>query len=83
MVVTDFYKACIYKALLLPNTGEIDREMMPDHRFIVTATDGGGLDTSTIYAITVTDENDNSPVFTTGSSYTISLFEDEDLNEVY
>lgn len=57
--------------------------MMSEHTFIVTATDGGGILASTFYTITVIDENDNSPIFTMGNHYTVSLFENQNLNEVY
>ena len=65
------------------SSGLIDREMMSAHFFHVTATDGSGLDATVVYSISVTDENDNYPEFTMGNSYTLTLDEDKNLNEVY
>lgn len=62
--------------------GDIDREEMAGHSFHVTATDGSGLDATVFYSISVTDVNDNSPLFTTGTSYSLTLNEDQDTNEV-
>ena len=65
------------------SAADIDREEMAGHSFHVTATDGSGLDSTVIYSISVTDENDNAPEFTTGNSYSLTLDEDQNLNQVH
>lgn len=57
----------------------IDREMMSEHVFHVTATDGGGEYMTVTYTIRVVDENDNSPRFITGNFHTIILYEDTEV----
>ncbi|XP_042342086.1 protocadherin Fat 3-like [Plectropomus leopardus] len=64
-----------------PNTGEIkssvvlDHETTPYYRLIAQATDGGGRWCRAEVQLTVTDVNDNPPIFTL-SQYTASVYED-------
>lgn len=52
-----------------------DREMTPDYRLVVQATDGGGRWCRAEIQLEVTDVNDNPPIFTQ-SWYTASVYED-------
>ncbi|XP_054868346.1 protocadherin Fat 3a isoform X5 [Amphiprion ocellaris] len=64
-----------------PDTGEIkssvilDREVTHNYRLVAQATDGGGLWCRAEVQLTVTDVNDNPPIFTL-SQYTTSVYED-------
>ncbi|XP_068174232.1 protocadherin Fat 3-like [Antennarius striatus] len=64
-----------------PDTGEVkssvtlDREGTPNYRLIAQATDGGGQLCRSEVQLTVTDVNDNAPIFTL-PRYTASVYED-------
>ncbi|XP_076002461.1 protocadherin Fat 3-like isoform X2 [Genypterus blacodes] len=64
-----------------PETGEVktavslDREMTPAYRLVVQAADGGGHWCRAELQLTVTDVNDNPPIFTL-RQYTASIYED-------
>ncbi|XP_005950132.1 protocadherin Fat 3 [Haplochromis burtoni] len=64
-----------------PDSGEIkssvplDREMTPSYQLVAQATDGGGRWCHAVVYLTVTDVNDNPPIFTQ-SRYTTSVYED-------
>uniref|UniRef100_A0A669D8A2 FAT atypical cadherin 3a n=1 Tax=Oreochromis niloticus TaxID=8128 RepID=A0A669D8A2_ORENI len=64
-----------------PDSGEIkssvplDREMTPSYQLVAQATDGGGRWCRAVVYLTVTDVNDNPPIFTQ-SRYTTSVYED-------
>lgn len=53
----------------------LDREVTPDYRLVVQATDGGGHWCRAEVKLIVTDVNDNPPIFTL-SQYTASVYED-------
>ncbi|XP_068601351.1 protocadherin Fat 3a [Brachionichthys hirsutus] len=64
-----------------PDTGEVksceilDREVTPNYHLIAQATDGGGKWCRAEVQLTVTDVNDNPPIFTL-PQYTASVYED-------
>ncbi|XP_023254178.1 protocadherin Fat 3-like, partial [Seriola lalandi dorsalis] len=64
-----------------PDTGEVkssvilDHEVTPGYRLVAQATDGGGRWCHAEVRLTVTDVNDNPPIFTL-SQYTASVYED-------
>ncbi|XP_055003987.1 protocadherin Fat 3a isoform X1 [Boleophthalmus pectinirostris] len=64
-----------------PDTGDIklmvnlDREVTPAYRLVAKATDGGGHFCSSDVLLTVSDVNDNPPLFTL-PHYTASVYED-------
>ncbi|XP_044882169.1 protocadherin alpha-8-like isoform X6 [Mauremys mutica] len=64
------------KSLVLVLKKALDREETPEHRLLLTATDGGKSElTGTVQlVITVLDANDNAPVFDK-SVYKVSLYE--------
>ncbi|XP_065266045.1 protocadherin alpha-8-like [Emys orbicularis] len=64
------------KSLVLVLKKSLDREETPEHRLLLTATDGGKpeLTGSVQLVITVLDANDNAPVFDK-SVYEVSLYE--------
>lgn len=69
---------------LLHTPDTIDREMMAEHVFHVTATDGGGEYMTVTYTIQIVDENDNSPRYIMGDYHTIILDEDTEVrNSAY
>lgn len=53
----------------------LDREMTPNYQLVAQATDGGGRWCHAQVKLTVTDVNDNPPIFTL-SQYTASVYED-------
>lgn len=53
----------------------LDRELAPHYQFFAQATDGGGRWCRAEVKLTVTDVNDNPPIFTL-SQYTASVYED-------
>ncbi|KAM8768033.1 protocadherin Fat 3a isoform 4-T4 [Acanthopagrus schlegelii] len=63
------------------DTGEVkssailDHEITPSYRLVAQATDGGGRGCRAEVQLTVTDVNDNPPIFTQ-SQYTASVYED-------
>ncbi|XP_033010112.1 protocadherin alpha-5-like isoform X1 [Lacerta agilis] len=64
------------KSLVLVLKKPVDREKIPVHRLVLTATDGGQPElTSTVHLeVTVIDANDNAPVFNQ-SVYKVKLLE--------
>lgn len=67
----------VYYVCYTPDT--IDREMMSEHVFHVTATDGGGEYMTVTYTIQIVDENDNPPRYIMGNVHTIILYEDREV----
>lgn len=59
----------------IKSTVNLDRELVPSYRFFAQATDGGGRWCRAEVKLTITDVNDNPPVFTL-SQYTASVYED-------
>lgn len=53
----------------------LDRETTPSYQMVAQATDGGGRWCRAVVYLTVTDVNDNPPIFTQ-SRYTTSVYED-------
>ena len=64
---------------LISVSGDIDREMLDAYTLGVMATDGGGRSAQSTVEISVTDINDNSPVFDP-SSYSITVYENVSVN---
>ena len=58
---------------------DIDREMSDAYTVGVMATDGGGRSAQSTVQISITDINDNSPVFN-ASSYPITVYENASIN---
>lgn len=54
---------------------DLDREVVPVYEFFAQATDGGGRWCRAEIKLTITDVNDNPPIFTL-SQYTASVYED-------
>lgn len=59
----------------IKSTVHLDRELVAGYRFFAQATDGGGRWSRAEVRLTVTDVNDNPPIFTL-SQYTASVYED-------
>lgn len=53
----------------------LDRELVPGYQFFAQATDGGGRWCRAEVRLTITDVNDNPPIFTL-SQYVASVYED-------
>ena len=64
---------------LISVNGDIDRETLDAYTLGVMATDGGGRSAQSTVEISVTDINDNSPVFDP-SSYSITVYENVSIN---
>jgi protocadherin Fat 1/2/3 len=59
----------------------LDRETTPHYHLVVKASDGGGLYCTSDVYITVTDDNDNAPLFTQ-TVYTAQVSEDAEVNSL-
>ena len=57
----------------------LDRETHADFILTVTATDGGGLSCQAEVYVTLTDVNDNEPIFTQ-FQYTVAIPENAEVN---
>ena len=57
----------------------LDRETHADFILTVTATDGGGLSCQAEVYVTLTDVNDNEPIFTQ-VQYTVAIPENAEIN---
>ena len=57
----------------------LDRETHADFILTVTATDGGGLSCQVEVYVTLTDVNDNEPIFTQ-FQYTVAIPENAEVN---
>ena len=60
---------------IISTNDQIDREMTSSFSLIVQAQDGGGLRNTTRVDITITDENDNPPIFV-NTPYQVQIRED-------
>ncbi|CAH1776950.1 unnamed protein product [Owenia fusiformis] len=57
----------------------LDRETIPEFHLLVTAIDGGGLSCETELFITLSDVNDNPPIFSM-PEYSVDIFENAEVN---
>lgn len=59
----------------LKSSVNLDRELTPHYQFFAQATDGGGRWCRAEVQLTISDVNDNPPIFTL-SQYSASVYED-------
>ena len=64
---------------MISTVDDIDREMLDAYTLGVTATDGGSQSAQSTVEISITDINDNTPVFDP-SSYPITVYENASVN---
>ena len=64
---------------LISTNDDVDREMLDAYTLGVTATDGGSQSAQSTVEISITDINDNTPVFDP-SSYPITVYENASVN---